>query len=167
MNESEDLSVRLLHPQEVQFYRSVNSVLQGIIGKKTYNELIVYQTFPFRYPGKYISIRNVNGGEIGIVRDIRELDDRSKSELELELRLKYFLPLVKKIISIKQKVDLWIWHVDTHIGPMRMVMRNLHEHLLYPGDGRIVLVDMTGRRCEISDWRLLDTHSRKQLKDII
>src|SRR5690606_22175716 len=112
-------------------------------------------------------VRNVKDEELGIVRDVAELDEESRRELERELQYRYFLPRVQRVDSVKQKADLWLWELQTHLGPTRMAMRNLHEHMQFAGDGRIILTDMNGRRCEIPDWQTLDAHSRKQLSEVI
>jgi hypothetical protein len=74
---------------------------------------------------------------------------------------------VTRVDSVKFKSDLWLWELQTHLGPTRMAMRNLHEHLQYPGGGRVILTDIQGKRCEIPDWQTLDAHSRRQLEEVL
>lgn len=159
--------IRILEPAQAFFSRGSGGVLQGVVDGKTYPEIVVFRAFPFRYTSQYISIRDGTGEEIGIVRDIRELDDESAGELERELGFRYFLPRVTRVDSVKQKSDLWLWELQTTLGPARLAMRNLHEHMQYPGGGRVILTDINGRRCEIPDWRELDSHSRMQLTDVM
>jgi len=159
--------IRVLEPKDVLFSRGSGGVFQGVIGGVTYDELVVYRTFPFLYTTQYISIRNAKGEELGIVADIAELDDESSREALLELQYRYFLPRVTRVDSVKQKADMWIWELATSLGSTRMIMRNLHEHMQFPGGNRIILTDMNGRRVEIADWRALDAHSRKQLNDVV
>jgi hypothetical protein len=157
----------LLEPGAVSLSRSKGGVLCGVIDGKSYAELAVYRAFPFSYPDRYISIRTVEGDERGMVGAIAELDPESAEELGRELELRYFLPRVERIERVDFRSDLWLWDLHTHLGPTRLVMRNLHEHLHYAGDGRIVLSDQSGKRCEIADWRRLDAHSRKLLSELL
>jgi len=109
---SDDLyDIRIFEPEDVMFSRGPGGVFQGVLAKKTYAELVVYRTFPFRYTTQYISIRDAKGEELGIVRDAAELDEESAMELERELQFRYFLPRVTRIDSVKQKSDLWIWEL--------------------------------------------------------
>lgn len=163
----ERFDIRLLSKSEISLTRSEGGVLQGIVSGKHYEELIVYRCFPFQYELAYISIRDDKDAELGIVRDVGELDPESAAELERELQLRYFLPKVTRVDSVKSKSGLWLWELQTHLGPTRMAMRNLHEHIQYPGGSRIILTDMNGKRCEIADWQALDPHSRKQLEEIV
>ncbi|MFC5529463.1 DUF1854 domain-containing protein [Cohnella yongneupensis] len=159
--------IRMLTPDNTYFSRGKGGVLQGVVEGKPYEELVVYRAFPFRYATEYISVRDPKGEELGIVRDLAELNEESAAELTKELQFRYFLPKVMRVDSVKLKSELWLWELQTHLGPTRMAMRNLHEHLLYPGGGRIILTDLYGKRCEIPDWRALDAHSRRQLEEVL
>jgi len=159
--------IRMLGPDDVYFSRGAGGVLQGVVDGQPYDELVVHRVFPFRYASEYISVRTPKGDELGIVRDIAGLNEESASELERELQFRYFLPRVTRVDSVKFKSDLWLWELQTHLGPTRLAMRNLHEHLQYPGGGRVVLTDLNGKRCEIADWRALDAHSRRQLEEVL
>ncbi|RAP75030.1 DUF1854 domain-containing protein [Paenibacillus montanisoli] len=159
--------IRMFAPDDVYFSRGSGGVFQGVIDGTTYDELEVYRAFPFLYTTQYISVRNTKGEELGIIPDIAELYEESAKELEKELQLRYFIPRVTRVDSVKQKSGLWMWELQTHLGSTRMVMRNLHEHLQYPGGGRVILMDISGKRCEIADWQALDAHSRKQLEEVL
>lgn len=159
--------IRMLLPDDVYFSRGNGGVLQGVVDGQPYDELIVYRAFPFRYTDSYISIRNAKDEELGIVKEIHELNEESAEELTKELQFRYFLPRVTRVDSVKFKSDLWLWELQTHLGPTRMAMRNLHEHLQYPGGGRVILTDMQGKRCEIPDWQALDAHSQRQLEEVL
>ncbi|MBO9610135.1 MAG: DUF1854 domain-containing protein [Paenibacillaceae bacterium] len=168
MDDSRDpYEIAMLDPDRLSFSRGPGGVLQAVVSGNAYREVVVYRAFPFTYATRYISIRQVSGDEIGVVRDIAELDEESRTELLHELQLRYFMPIVTRVDSVKQKNDLWIWELQTNRGPTRFAMRNLHEYTQFPGGNRLILTDMTGKRCEIGDWTALDGHSRKQLKDIL
>lgn len=164
---TDQYDIRLFSPDDVYFSRGQGGVFQGVVDGKTYEELEVYRAFPFLYATQYISIRNTKGEELGIVADVKELYEESAAELEKELQLRYFMPRVTRVDSVKFKSDLWIWELQTHLGATRIVMRNLHEFMQYPGGGRVLLADISGKRCEITDWQQLDAHSRKQLEEVL
>jgi len=166
-NAKDPFEINILEPNAVSFTRSQGGVFQGVVEGKLYEEIILFRIFPFQYTTQFISVRDAKGEEIGVVRDIKQLDEESRLEMDKELQLRYFLPLVTRIDSIKQKADLWIWELQTNLGPTRIVMRNLHEHMQYPSDNRIILTDINGKRCEVRDWKSLDIHSRGQLKDVL
>ncbi|MCM3632715.1 MULTISPECIES: DUF1854 domain-containing protein [Paenibacillus] len=159
--------IRMLSSEELYVYRGEGGVLQGIVDGKTYHELLIFLTFPMRYTSEYVSIRTKDGNELGIVRSLAGLDRDSAAVLKEEIELRYFLPRVTKIESIKQRSDLWFWELQTHLGSIRIIMRNLHDHIQFPGGDRILLSDLDGRRCDIVNWRQLDAHSQRLLRDIL
>ncbi|CAM4419159.1 DUF1854 domain-containing protein [Paenibacillus alkaliterrae] len=165
MKDTYDLTIA--EADDVIFSRGPGGVFQGIIKGEPYEELVVYRAFPFIYTTQYISIRGAKGEELCIIRDIEELDTESLQEINNELQFRYFLPRVTRVDSVKQKSDLWLWELQTNLGTTRLAMRNLHEHMQFPSGNRIILTDINGRRCEIADWKALDSHSRKQLTDVI
>ncbi|WP_036718666.1 DUF1854 domain-containing protein [Paenibacillus harenae] len=168
MNADKDkYDITIADPDRLIFSRGPGGVFQGIVNGKPYDELIVYRAFPFIYTTQFISIRDAKGEELCIVEDIAELDEESLKEIERELQFRYFLPRVTRVDSVKQKSDLWLWELQTNLGPTRLAMRNLHEHLQFPSGNRIILTDINGKRCEIADWKELDGHSRNQLTDVV
>ncbi|MBP1990637.1 DUF1854 domain-containing protein [Paenibacillus eucommiae] len=167
MSVNDPYEINVLSPDHVSFCRGAGGVFKGVIGSTAYEELVVCRAFPYTYLTKYISVRNLKGEELGVIVEQEQLDEESRSELEKELSMRYFAPQVTRVDSVKQKSEMWVWELQTNLGPTRLTMRNLHEHMLFPGDSRVILTDMNGKRCEIPNVRALDAHSRKQLKDII
>lgn len=159
--------IHMLTPDELYVYRGEGGVLQGVIAGKTYQELLIYLAFPMSYTDGYVSVRTKEGDELGVVRDLAALDRDSAAVMKEEIELRYFLPRVTTIVSIKQRSDRWFWELETNLGSIRIMMRNLHEHIHFPGGDRILLSDLDGRRCDIENWKLLDAHSQRMLRDIL
>jgi Domain of unknown function (DUF1854) len=164
---SDPFDIMLLDPIDVSLFRSKGGVLLAKIKGETYSEITLHQTFPFTKPRKYISIWNKNDYEIGVIRDLYELDEVSRYELNQELRLRYIIPIVTHVSAIKEEPGLWIFQLKTDRGPLQLYMRNIHEHVQSKNGERIIITDMDGKRCEIPDVNLLDQHSKKELQKII
>lgn len=159
--------IRIIPPEDVVLKRGAGGVLGGWIEGVYYEELTVYRTFPFKFNEEYISIRDAKGEELGIIRAIEELEREWADELRRELQFRYFLPHVHQIIQIKFKSDLWLWDLQTHLGATRLAMRNLQDYVQLHSGGRVILSDISGKRCQIADWQKLDAHSRKLLEDTL
>ncbi|BBI34042.1 DUF1854 domain-containing protein [Cohnella abietis] len=159
--------LRPLTPDRIVLYRSQGGMLQGSIEGTVYSELLIYRTFPLQYPDQYISVRGVDGTEIGVIENPLQLDEESRQELTMELKRRYFLPQVIVIQSIREKGDLWEWELETDAGAIRITMRNLHDHVQFHNNQRILLTDLNGQRCEIIDRTKLNAQSRKWLDDVL
>ncbi|WP_413303291.1 DUF1854 domain-containing protein [Bacillus sp. 1P10SD] len=165
MRDSFDITI--LNPKTVSFTRSQGGLLQAVINNEMYSEIVLHQAFPFSRPARYISVWTKDDHELGIIQDIEELDYESKSEIEQELRIRYIIPIVTKILSINEESGLWIFQLVTDRGDLKLFMQNIHEHIQLIGTKRMVVTDMDGNRCEISDIHLLDSHSQRELQKII
>ncbi|MEC0244796.1 DUF1854 domain-containing protein [Paenibacillus chitinolyticus] len=158
--------ILLLEADKCRFQRSKGGLLWLSCDGRDHEEILVFRTFPFSEPDRYISIRTKEGEEIGIIADLRQLDDASRQELENELHLRYLLPRVEAIRSIKQKTSGWQWDIVTQFGPERLQLPNLHDHVFRQGEDRLLLVDTGDRRLEVASIRKLDPASLKQLQKI-
>jgi hypothetical protein len=159
--------IALLDPAGVNFKRSPGGTLILEYEGAVYQEVYLYRAFPLSNRTQHISVRTPKGDEIGMIADLAELDGESRLEAEKELRLSYMIPQVIRIEKIRQNPGMWVWHLQTTMGPVKMSMRNLHEHVQVVAHGRWMLSDLDGNRCEIACMEELDAHSRKQLSRIM
>jgi hypothetical protein len=164
---SDPFNINMLDPNKVSFYRNKGGVLLAEISGEVYSEITLHQTFPFSKPKQYLSIWDKSDYEIGVIRDLEELDQTSKDQLKQELRLRYIIPIVTHVISIKEEPGLWTFQLETDRGSLELYMRNIHEHVQSKNAERIIITDMDGKRCEIPNVNLMDLHSRRELQKII
>ncbi|WBL14652.1 DUF1854 domain-containing protein [Sutcliffiella sp. NC1] len=164
---TDDFSITLLDSKDVSFVRDRGGLLTAHIQNKQHKEIYIYRTFPYSKPYEYISVRTKDDEELGIIKDISDLDRQSEQEVLQELRLRYVVPVVTRIASIKEVPGLWTIELETDRGNVSLLMRNVHEHIQQTPSGSIVITDMEGRRCELRDINLLDKHSLRELNKVI
>ncbi len=95
------------------------------------------------------------------------LAEESRDEVIKELRLRYLIPKVTHIKQILSKPAGIEWILETDHGPIRFLMRNMHDHVYYPAPNRILITDMDGRRYQIFDYTELDKHSVRQFRKLL
>lgn len=162
--EGRSFDIFLLEADKCRVERTEGGLLLLKYDGKVHEEIVVFRTFPFTEPDRYISIRTKAGEEIGVLADMRLLDDASRRELEKELHVRYLLPRIEVIRSIKQITSGWQWDIVTQFGPERLRLPNLHDHVFRQGEDRLLLVDTEERRLEVASIRELDPASFKQLR---
>lgn len=160
-------SITLLNPIDVSFSRDSGGLLNANINNKVHKGILLYRTFPYSKPYEYISIRRNDDEELGIIRDLKQLDQKSEQEAFKELRLRYLIPVVTHIDSVKEEHGLWAINLKTDRGRLSLVMQNIHEHIQYTGNESILITDMEGRRCEIREVKRLDKNSLRELNKMI
>ncbi|WP_019419264.1 DUF1854 domain-containing protein [Paenibacillus sp. OSY-SE] len=150
--------------KNVFFCHTDGGVLQLTDHDSIISEIQLYRTFPFSHAERYLSVRNSDGNEIGIIPDITQLDEDSQIAIRLELKRRYFVPEVEQIHSIREKDNIWVWELTTDRGALRVEFENLHEHVQPSPEGRMILQVMFGRRCLVPPLSKLDAASRRWLK---
>jgi len=159
--------VNFLQPQNVVFQRTEGGLLAAVIADETYKEVVLYRTFPHTMPYEYISVRDSESKEIGVIRTIDQLSEASKEEAIRELNLRYLIPVVQRINEVKQEQELWTLKIETDRGPMTLLIQHAHDHIIHTKTGGMLISDMEGRRCEIRDLAGMDKKSLKELYRMI
>ncbi len=149
----------LLSPRDIRLYLDdfddLTLDLCGVIHKR----IGVQRAFPFNAPTKFIVLLNSDGAEIGIVRDIADLDSDSRDTLEIALEQAYFMPRILKINSIVSNFHVPTWDVETDRGHRVFEIPSSKRDVRVIDDVRVILRDADGNRYEIVDYRLLDPDS--------
>lgn len=169
--ESRDLSdltnIRYLNPEKAIFSITEGGLLTLQLGNEYFAKVDLYQAFPFSLENKYISVRDEEGEEIGIIKDLDELPQQSREAVEQELAWRYYAPQITKIIDIKDEFGHRYWDVETNHGYRKFVTRGRDEGIYQITESRILIIDMTGNRFEIANYYQLDAKSLRLLEPFI
>lgn len=160
-------SINYLNPKEAVFAISEGGLLTLQLGTELYRKVDLYQAFPFSLEKKYISVRDEEGNEIGIIRDVAEFPAESQEAILTELRWRYYSPVITRILDVKDEFGHLYWDVETDHGFRKFVTRARDDGIFPIGGGRLLIVDMTGNRYEIEDYHRLDARSLRFLEPYI
>jgi hypothetical protein len=118
----------------------------------------VLRCFPWSEPGRYVSLRDDAGVEVGLVRDPADLDPLSRAALEEALAEAGFLLEVTAVLSVEEEVEIRHWSVETRQGPRRFQTRLDDWPRSLPGGG-FLLRDVGGDLYRIPEPDDLDSRS--------
>lgn len=155
------LETRFLTPDNAVFTATKGGFVSLRYGEKEYKRVLIYRTFPFTDPERFLSIREPEGnnGEIGLIDDLAAFDDRQIALLREQLALRYFMPVIRKILEIKEEYGYSYWNVETSSGACRFTCDANGVSKL--SETRLVIADVDGNRFEIPDVTRL---SAKELR---
>ena len=91
------------------------------------------------------------------------LDAESNSLLAEELELRYFMPIVRRVLNVKEEFGSIYWSVETDRGTAEFVVRNPKDSTLELPGNRVILTDVVGNRFEFSDTSKLDRASAEAI----
>lgn len=129
-----------------------------------YENLEPKMLFPFTNHDGYITLLNEEEREVGFVRDLNELDDRSRQVLEACFREYYMIPKIIRLLECEDKFGTLKWTAETDRGEITFQIRNRHSDIkhLY-GTNRVIIRDSNDNRYEIPDCTAMDKRSSRLL----
>lgn len=164
--ESEELvEMHFLTKENAVFARTEGGFLYLETGGKEYARVGVYLTFPITMPEEYISIREANAKarEIGIIEKLCLLPEEQQEMIREQIRLRYFMPVITKVLDVKDEYGFAYWHVMTTFGVCRFTTHMSGEAVITLGESRLLITDIDGNRYEIPDFYKLGIMERKKL----
>lgn len=164
---SEFSNINYLDPKEAIFSISEGGLLSLQLGATFYRKVDLHQAFPFSLEHKFISVRDEEGEEIGIIKDVADFSAESREAILTELGWRYYAPIITRILDVKDEFGHLYWDVETDHGFRKFVTRARDEGIYPIGGRRLLIVDMTGNRYEIEDYHRLDARSLRFLEPYI
>lgn len=156
--------LRYITSKEAHFYKNSGGFLGLKLKDIDYERVSLHRAFPLSYSSRYISVKDKEGKEIGIIEALEEFPSDIVDLFNEELDRRYFLPKVVKINSIKEEFGYSYWDVVTDLGAKRFTIKKDNSSFLNVKDNRILVIDVDGNRYEISDYTKLDSKSYKLIE---
>lgn len=130
-----------------------------------YDRVLIFRSFPFSDAGKFLSVRETVGrnDEIGIIRDINDVDEPTRKLIESELKLRYFVPKIRNIRGVRTEHGFSTFYVITDYGQMKFIIRSSGDSVTRLSDTRIIFTDIDGNRYEVENIEKLSALELKRI----
>nr|WP_296460807.1 DUF1854 domain-containing protein [uncultured Acetatifactor sp.] len=134
-------------------------------GSREYARVGVYLTFPLTNPEEFISIREADekAKEIGIIEKLSDIEKDQQEMLREQIKLRYFRPIITKVLDVKDEYGYAYWNVVTSFGACRFTTQMSGDAVIHLSDSRLLVTDIDGNRYEIPDFYQLSVLERKRL----
>ncbi len=161
----EMLKLRYLDDSNAVFERTQGGFVSVRIKEEFYPRVQVIRMFPFSDPEKYISIRtpDEHSKEIGVIEDMKQISKETRKMLEEQLNLRYFTPIITKVINIKDEYGYAYFDVVTDRGACRFTINVGGHAVVHLSETRILISDIDENRFEIPDVTKLSARELKLL----
>lgn len=136
-------------------------------GETTYDRVNLYRSFPLTKPEEYISVRDVDKNEIGLIRRLSDLSPAMQELVMFDLNRRYFTPEITRIATLKDEYGHVYMNVETDCGDKHITVPNGSSNFIHLSEVRLILVDIDGNRFSIKDYTKLDSKSVKLLETVI
>lgn len=161
----EMLKLRYLTDKNAKFTRTEGGFVSLSVDGEEYPRVQVVRMFPFSDPDKFISIRtpDEHSREIGIIEDLTAVSKETAAMLRDQLALRYFTPIITKIINIKDEYGYAYWDVVTDRGACRFTINMGGHSVVHLSETRILISDIDENRFEIPDVTKLTPNELRKL----
>lgn len=157
--------LHFLDPATLQLRRQ-DARLQCRFGEEEdWQEATVLSLFPRSTPLSWLSLQNKEGKEFGVLENVQVLSGEQRQLLEDELSGRYLMPRIVRLLSRRQRFDVYQWTAQTTRGKVTFLTRGLRDQVQQPLPGHFIFTDVEGNRYEIADLGALDPQSRRLLED--
>ena len=102
--------------------------------------------------------------EIGIIKNISDLNEDEQEYIRRELGRKYFMPVIQTIQSVKEKYGYAYFDTVTDAGRQKFTLHDTHRNIIKATDDRLILNDVNGNRYEIASLATLDAASLRKIE---
>ncbi|HHV55929.1 MAG TPA: DUF1854 domain-containing protein [Firmicutes bacterium] len=152
------LRLNLLDPRAVFFYQDPAAGLSLRYGFEEWKGVKIALAMPLTRRRQYLVLSDAEGHEIGIIKDLDELESHSRRLAEEYLARAYFIPRITRVLAIEEQFGITTWRVETDRGPRAFEVRDRRD-MRFIGRNHLVIKDVDGNRYEIEDYRALDARS--------
>ncbi len=135
--------------KKLRFFAHGATLRLTVEDDRSYLKVSVLRVFPLSEPHRFLSVRDGENKEVGLIVNPAELDAENRGLVEEELERRYFAPAIKCIVAAKERFGTVDWTVETNRGLRRFTTRNLRENVQRPSPNRIILSDVDGNRYDI------------------
>lgn len=160
--------LEVLDPASVTIYRPDSGFPNLILeGEACYPRVRIVRCFPLSAGSVYVSMRDWDNKEIGIVEDPSRLNEQSMRIVAEELDKRYFVSEVKDIHKVENRHGYTIFDVHTNRGRRVFNVHDRRRNIVHLEQGRVFMIDTDGCQYDIPDYRALSTHAQRQLYKIL
>lgn len=156
--------LNILDPRRVKVLSAHLDTIDLEINRKIYTNVIPKKPFPFSRPFMVIFYTS-DEVEIGILKDYRKMDNRSRELLEKVLNRIYFMPIITKILKIDFSGGKYRWIVKTDKGKVEFETKGSCVRVL--NNGVIIIKDIHGNVYKVENPFKLDAKSLSLLSAFI
>ncbi|MCA1576692.1 MAG: DUF1854 domain-containing protein [Acidobacteria bacterium] len=157
------MTVRYLEPKKLRFTKHGSSLQLTVDDEIPYADVEVIRLFPLSDPDGYLSVRDNENKEIGVLVRLAELNQQDRELIQERLERRYLMPIVQRVVNVEERFGTAEWEVETSRGKRKFTMRNLRENITQLTAYRCLLSDVDGNRYDVRDLRELDATSKSLL----
>lgn len=163
MNQNK-LSLEFLKPENCTFSFNKNNFLVMTLDGEAKGRVKLIRTYPYTLTDEYICVHDLEDNEIGILKNLCDLDASSKECCVKELENRYYCPTITAVKSIKERMGHFYFETVVDGKPKKFTVRDITRNLRYSNENTLLIFDMDGNRYVIPDYESIEDKSKRLLE---
>ncbi|PWM43232.1 MAG: hypothetical protein DBX47_07210 [Clostridiales bacterium] len=159
--------LNFLNTGEIAFEKESGGYLKMTYGDNEYSKIKFSRVLPYKMPESYICILDKDGKEIGIIKELNELDKTNEILVREQINRLYYCPTVLKIISVKEKMGYMYFEVITAAGKRNFAIKDPSRNIRFIDPDvkkEVQISDVDGNRYKIEDFCTFHKAGRKKIE---
>ena len=159
------LSVNKLTPNNAVLSETKGGFITLCLDGEDKGMVNIICTFPFTAPGEFLSVRTADDKmeELGIIENINDFDNDTMAIIKKQLEIRYFMPKILKVFSVKEEYGHTYWSVLTDKGKHKFTSPSGSSGSVIRLQDRVIIKDSDQNRFEIPDITKLTAKEIKKL----
>ncbi len=161
----EMLKIKLLTPQIAEFYETEGGFVGVRINGEDKGNVSIIRTFPLTDCNAFLSVRLMDSKqeEVGIIEKLSDFDEKTVAIIDKQLKLRYFMPKITKVLSVKEEYGYTYWTVETDKGNAKFASSAGSSGAIIPHGNGVIIKDSNENRYLIEDLSKLTPKEMKKL----
>ena len=164
MINTDKLTIEFLDPQKCAFSFNDNGFLIFTSDNESKGRVKLIRTYPYTLNDEYICIHDLDDNELGIIRDLNELDDASKDSARKELQNRYYCPTISAVKGVKERMGNFYFETVIDNKPKNFTVRDITKNMRFAGGKTLLIFDMDGNRYVIPEFENIEEKSKRLLE---
>lgn len=158
------LSISFLEPKKCALTFNDNGFLVLTLDGESKGRVKLIKSYPYSLNDEYICVHDLEDNEIGIIRDLKNLDKESCENALKELQSRYYCPTVTSVKSIKERMGHFYFETVIDGKDKNFTVRDLTRNLRFSGENTLLIFDVDGNRYIIPEYEKIEQKSRRLLE---
>lgn len=163
MNDNK-LSITFLEPDKCKLSFNQNGFLVLAFDGENKGRVKLIRSYPYTLTDEYICVQDIEDNEIGIIRDLKELNKDSLDAANRELQNRYYCPTITSVKNIKERMGHFYFDVVIDGKDKSFTVRDLTRNLRSTNENALLIFDVDGNRYIIPDQEKIEQKSRRLLE---
>lgn len=163
MNESK-LTIEFISPDTCKLFFNKNGFLVMELNGEMLGRVKLIKSYPYDFSDEYICVHNLEDDEIGIIKDLKELDGDSCEAAQKELEARYYCPTITSVKRIKEKMGHFYFETVVDGREKTFTVRDLTRNLRMTDGNSLLIFDVDGNRYIIPDCEKIERKSKRLLE---